>query len=374
MTERRTSQPSQPSRLTRAIRAVTEPQVRRILLVDDEELIRSALAKFLRSRGYEVTTCDSGAAALDALEREKHVLMLADIRMPGMTGLALLPAALAIDSDLAVMMLTAVNDAPTATEALAHGAMDYLMKPIELSDLATAVERVLHKRDLSIEQRKVERLIREEVALQTEELHRERELLHGVVVDVVRALVRAQEAKDPFFRGHSDRVAELAASVAAEMGLSDDEVEAMRLAGRVMDVGRIGVREGVLDKPGALTPEEFEQVKDHVRIGIEILSSIKPIAYVLPAIQDHHEHFDGNGYPNGLAGEEINVGGRILAAADAFDALTSQRSWRESLSPVEAVKFLSERVGSQLDPTVFGALKTVVTRRKTLQFLDASAE
>jgi putative two-component system response regulator len=371
MTDRRISQ---PSRLSRAIRAVTEPQVRRILVVDDEELIRTAVAKFLRSKGYEVTTCDSGQAALAALEREKHVLMLADVRMPGMTGLALLPASLAIDPDLAVMMLTAVNDAPTATEALAHGAWDYLMKPIELNDLAAAVERVLHKRDLQIEQRKVERLIREEVAAQTEELRRDRELLGSVVVDVVRALVNAQEAKDPYLRGHSDRVADLAASMAAFLKLSDDEVESMRLAGRLMDVGKIGIRESVLNKPGALTPEEFEHVKTHVQIGIEILSSLKTISHVIPYIGDHHEHWDGGGYPRGLKGDAISLGGRILAAADAFDALTSQRAWREPLSPADAVRFLSERTGTLLDPKVFEALRSIVTRRKTLQFLDANAE
>jgi len=371
MTDRRISQ---PSRLSRAIRAITEPQVRRILLVDDEELIRTALAKFLRSKGYEVTTCDSGPAALDALEREKHVLMLADVRMPGMTGLALVPAALAVDPELAVMMLTAVNDAPTATEALAHGAMDYLMKPIELADLAAAVERVLHKRDLAIEQRKVERLIREEVAAQTEELNRERTMLNSVLVDVVKALVSAQEAKDPYLRGHSDRVADLASSIASAIGMTDDEVENMRVAGRLMDVGKIGIRESVLNKPGALTSEEFDHVKEHVKIGVDILSTIKPIAHLLTAIADHHEHWDGRGYPRGVKGEQISLGGRILHAADAYDALTSHRAWRDPLTPPDAVRFLEERVGASLDPNVFQALKSVVTRRKTLQFLDAVPE
>ena len=366
--------PSPPSRLTRAIRATAEPAVRRILVVDDEELIRTALAKFLRSRGFEVSTCDSGAAALDLLAREKHVAMLADVRMPGMSGLELVPVALDVDPDLAVMMLTAVNDAPTATEALAQGAMDYLMKPIELADLALAVDRVLHKRDLSIEQRKVERLIREEVAAQTEEITHERQMLHGVVVDVVRSLVNAQEAKDPFLGGHSDRVADLAASIASHLGLSDDDIEALRLAGRLMDVGKIGIRESILNKPGKLTPEEFDHVKEHVAIGIEILTPLKPIAHVIPAIQDHHEHWDGQGYPRSLRGEQIAVGGRILAAADAYDALTSRRAWRDSLSPPEAVNFLRERSGKLLDPQIFEALQAVVTRRKTLQFLDAAPE
>ena len=362
---------SQPGRLTRSIRAFTEPQVRRILLVDDEELIRSALAKFLRSKGYEVTTCDSGPAALDALERERHVLVLADVRMPGMTGLALVPAALALDSDIAIMMLTAVNDAPTATEALALGAMDYLMKPIELSDLATAVDRVLHKRELAIEQRKVERLIREEVAAQTEELTHERKLLDGVIIDVVRALVTAQEAKDPFLRGHSDRVSDLAASMASQLGLDDDQVENLRLAARLMDVGKIGIRESVLNKPGALTPEEFDHIKEHVRIGIDILSPLKPIAHLLPAIQDHHEHWDGKGYPRGIVGDDISLGGRVLAAADAFNALTAPRAWREPHTPASALKFLEGGSSTQLDPAVLEALKAVVGRRQTLHFLEA---
>lgn len=339
-------------------------------MVDDEELIRSALAKFLRSKGYEVTTCDSGPAALDALEREKHVLMLADVRMPGMTGLALVPAALAVDPELAVMMLTAVNDAPTATEALAHGAMDYLMKPIELTDLAAAVDRVLHKRGLAIEQRKVERLIREEVAAQTEELDRERAMLNDVVVDVVRALVSAQEAKDSFFRGHSDRVADLSASIAAALGLSDDEVENLRVAGRLMDIGKIGIRESVLNKPGALTAEEFDHVRTHVQIGLEILSAIKPIAHLLTAIQDHHEHWDGSGYPRKLKGEAISLGGRILHAADTFAALTSHRPWRDPLAPGDAIQFLEGQSEQTLDEGVLTALKSVVMRRKTLAFLE----
>ena len=363
-----------PGRLTTAVRAVAEPAARRLLVVDDEEAIRTALARFLRSRGFEVTTAESGRAALAALEAETFVGVLSDIRMPEMTGLELVPKALATDAELAIIMLTAVNDAPTATEALGLGAMDYLMKPVELGDLATAIERALHKRSLSIQQRNVERLIREEVAAQTEELRTEREMLHSIVVDTVQALVRAQEAKDSFLRGHSDRVADIAASMASILGLSDDEVEDLRLAGRVMDVGKIGIREAVLNKPGALTAEEFEHVKSHVTMGLEILSGIKPLASVLDSVAHHHEHWDGSGYPNALGGTDISLGGRILAAADTYDALTSRRAWREPMSPPDAVAFLEERSGTLLDPKVFAALRAVVTRRKSLHFLDPAKD
>lgn len=362
-----------PGRLTRSIHAVAEPVMRRVLVVDDEEPIRTAMARFLRARGFEVTTAESGAAALAALDQESYVAALLDVRMPNMTGLELVPRALDRDPDLAILMLTAVNDAPTATEALGLGAMDYLIKPVELNDLASAFERALHKRALSIDQRKVERVIREEVSAQTEELRKEQALLRSMVVGVVRALVTAQEAKDPFLRGHSDRLADLAASIASTLGLSDDDVEDIRVAGRLMDVGKIGLRESVMNKPAALTAEEFEHVKGHVRIGIEILSTILPVARLLPYVEHHHEHFDGSGYPNKFAGEAISLGGRILAAADAYDALTSERPWRKPMSPPEAVAFLEKRSGTQLDPKVFDALRAVVSRRKTLSFLDPSA-
>lgn len=352
------------------MRAIVEPPTRRILVVDDEEVIRTSLARFLRARGFDVTTADSGAAALRALEEERFVAMLSDIRMPEMTGLELVPQAHAVDPDLAIIMLTAVNDAPTATEALGMGAMDYLMKPVELGDLATALERALHKRALAIEQRKVERLIREEVAAQTEELRKERERLHSMVIETVQALVRAQEAKDPFLRGHSDRVADLAGSIASTLGLPDDDIDAIRMAARVMDVGKIGIRESVLNKPGALTAEEFEHVKSHVTMSMEIVSSISPLHSALDAVRHHHEHFDGTGYPAGLSGDEISIGGRILSAADTYDALTSRRAWREPMSPPDAIAFLEERSGTLLDPKVFAALRANVTRRKTLSFLD----
>jgi len=198
--------------------------------------------------------------------------------------------------------------------------------------------------------------------------------LHAMVVDTVTALVSAAEAKDPFLGGHSARVAELAASIGTAMSMNDDDVETVRLAGRLMDVGKIGIRESILNLPRALTPEEFAHVKEHVRISLEILSSIKPIAHTLPAIADHHEHWDGGGYPRGIAGTAISRGGRILGAADAFDALTSRRAWREPLSPADALHHMNERVGILFDPEVFETLKSVVTGRKTLYFLDAEKE
>jgi putative two-component system response regulator len=343
----------------------------RILVVDDEDTIRLVLSKYLRTRGFDVATAESGDAALETLSGARFDMMLCDVRMPGLSGVEIVPRALEIDPNLGIVMLSAVNDAPTATEAMAHGVLDYLTKPIELSDLHDAVQRALHKRTLLREQRRVERAIREEVAERTQELEMEKAHLRDLTVTVVETLVAAMEARDVFQRGHSARVAELAASIAEYMGLAPDVVEDVRIAGRLHDVGNIGIRDDVLNKPGALSPEEFAHVKEHVRIGVEILTPLRHIERAMTFVADHHEHFDGSGYPNTRQGDAISIGGRILAAADAFDAITSRRPYREPRSPEEAVAELQRHSGTLLDPRVFEGLRVVVKRRKSLIFIDA---
>ncbi|MGH7649772.1 MAG: HD domain-containing phosphohydrolase [Gemmatimonadaceae bacterium] len=343
---------------------------KRLLVVDDEDSIRTALSRFLSTKGFEVENASSGQAALRLLGRERFTVMLCDVRMPGMTGLDVLHQALSDDPDLAVVMLTAVNDAVTATEALAGGAFDYLVKPVELNHLEGALERALHKRTLVLEQRRVEHLIRDEVASRTRELEHEQAALRTLTVSVAETLINAMEAKSIYLRGHSQRVAELAASIADGMSLDADTIEAVRMAGHLHDVGKIGIREEILNKPGKLTPEEFAHVKDHVRIGMEILAPLQHLGVVLDYIHDHHEHVDGGGYPRGLVGGAISLGGRILCAADTFDALTSRRAYRDPMTPRATVEFLAKNVGQLLDPTVYDVLRRVVLRHKTLVFID----
>ncbi len=358
------------ARISRAFSTLNEPAGRRVLVVDDEESIRNAMGKFLKARGYDVAVADSGNAALEMLQHSRFDALLCDVRMPGMSGTEVVPKALELRPDLAVLMLTAVNDAPTATDLLAHGAMDYLMKPVDLDELSKAVERALRKRELEIQQRNVERMIREEVALRTEELRREQALLAEISISIVRALVNAQEAKDPFLRGHSQRVGAMSAAIASAMGLPDDAVEDLRLSGQLHDIGKIGIPESLLHKAGPLTEEEYTRVKEHVRIGMDILTPLAPLARVLPAIQDHHERWDGSGYPRQLAGEQISLGGRILAVVDAFDALTSRRAYREPLSQHETIELLASAAGSHLDAQVIEVLRRTVLGRTSLHFID----
>ena len=335
----------------------------RILIVDDEETIRLALRKFLRSRGYEVEIAGSGDQAMQTLDRDSFSLMLCDVRMPGMTGVQVVPLARQKDRDLAIIMLTAVNDAATATEVLASGATDYLMKPVELADLQQAVDRALRKRDELIDLRRVDMLIREEVALRTAELEMEKESLRLMSVSIAETLINAMEAKDLYLRGHSQRVAELAGHLAEELGLDEATCEDLRVAGRLHDVGKIGIREAILNKPGRLTSDEFEHVKRHVQIGLDILAPLFHIKKPLEYVEHHHERWDGAGYPQGLAGEAIPVGARILCAADTFDALTSMRAYREPLAPLAALEHLRVDSGTQFDPSVYDALVRVIAKR-----------
>lgn len=346
----------------------------RILVVDDEDTIRLVLAKYLKTRGFDVVTVESGDAALEALAGARFDLMLCDVRMPGLSGVEIVPAALERDPDLAIVMLSAVNDAPTATQAMAYGVLDYLTKPIELQELHRAVTRALHKRTQLREQRRVERTIRDEVAARTREIEQETTHLRDLSVSVVETLVVVMEAKSAFQRGHSARVAAMAASIADYMGLAPDVVEDVRVAGRLHDVGNIGVRDDVLNKPGPLMPEEIEHVRDHVRMGVEILMPLAHIERAVIFVGDHHERWDGSGYPHTRAGEHISIGGRILAAADAFDALVSRRSYREPISPDEAIDRLREDSGRHFDTRVFEALRAVVKRRKTMAFVEAVRE
>jgi putative two-component system response regulator len=342
--------------------ALVEDTLRRILVVDDESTIRLALSRFLRTRGFHVDVADSGSAALETLAHERFALMLCDLRMPGLSGLEVVPRALQLDEDLGIIMLTAVNDASSATDALSSGAFDYLTKPVELPDLQAAVERALVRRTRNRERKSIDRLIREEVAIRTAQLEREKGALRDLTVSVAETLINAMEAKDLYLRGHSHRVAELAAAIAAELGESEQVVTQIHTAGRLHDVGKIGIREAILNKNGPLSAEEFAHVKDHVRIGLEILQPLQHLGDALLFIRDHHEHWDGTGYPHGRAAEAITIGGRVLTAADAFDALTSKRAYRDPMTAQTTLDYLRTQVHRLLDPRVYEALVAVIQR------------
>jgi len=341
-----------------------------VLVVDDEEPIRNALKKFLTQQGYEVATAGSGDEAIKVLQRQKIACMLLDVRMPGRSGIDLVPQVMELEPSIAILMLTAVNDATTAALCMQRGAMDYLTKPIDLSDLARAILRAIRRRDSLLEQQNINQWLKEEVALRTAELRRERAKLERLSVATLEALVNALEAKDAYIRGHSARVADLSAMIAAEIGMTDEQVEQVRMAGRLHDIGKIGIREGILTKQGPLTAEEYEQVKQHVVVGSQILAPLAHLGDIISYVRSHHERWDGQGYPDRLEGEQIPLGARILGAAEIFDALTTSRPYQEKMAPDVAVERMRDLAGNVIDEAVYRALEASVRKRQTLTYLD----
>ncbi len=345
-----------------------------ILVVDDEESILSALTKFLTVKGYDVSTAASGEEALDVLRRLKIAGLVLDVRMPGLSGIDLVPKVLEIEPNAASLTLTAVNDATTASLCMQRGAMEYLTKPIDLEELHKAIQRALKRRDALMESDELNQWLKDEVAVRTAELRRERANLQRISVATLEVLVNALEAKDPYSRGHSARIADLSAMVAAEMNLEDEDVESVRTAGRLHDIGKIGIREEVLVKQGPLTDAEYEHVKQHVVVGSQILAPLTHLREVIHYVRSHHERWDGRGYPDGLKGEEIPIGARILAAVEVYDALTTSRPYQEKMSSEFAVERMRDLTGAGIATDVFDALEAVVNRRQTLVFLDDTAQ
>jgi putative two-component system response regulator len=341
-----------------------------LLVVDDEEAIRNALKRYLAGQGYDVITAGTGEEAMQAVRRHKLACLLLDVRLPDASGADLVPKLLELEPNAAILMLTAVNDAGSATVCMQRGAMDYLTKPVDLTDLSRAIQRALRRRDTQMESQKINQWLKEEVALRTAELRMERANLERISIATLEALVNALEAKDHYLRGHSARVADLSAMVAAELGLPDEQVEAIRTAGRLHDIGKIGIREEILNKQGPLTDEEFEHVKTHPVTGSEILAPLLHLRQVIEFVRSHHARWDGRGYPDGLLGEAIPMGARIIGAVEIYDALTPSRRYQEKMVPELAVERLRDLIGTVVDPQVHRALQAVIARREALIFLD----
>ena len=345
-----------------------------VLVVDDEEPLRSALARFLQRRGYGVLTASSGPEALERVKADRPLLMLLDVRMPGMSGIDVVPEALHVDPDLAIVMLSGVGDATTAALCMQRGAFDYLTKPIALPDLAKALDRAIRRRDTMLQEKGISTWLKREVSRQSQELRVANLVRDELVLATLEALVNALEAKSTYFGGHSARVAAFAATIATELELPDDLVEDVRVAGRLHDIGIIGIRDEILEKQGSLTEQEFDQVRQHVVIGSRILSPIGQLGEVPDIVRCHHEKWDGSGYPEGRSGEDIPIGARIINAAEVFDALTTSRPYRERIEPDAAVTHMRTMAGGALDSAVTEALAKAVASRQTLVFIDEDSQ
>ncbi len=320
----------------------------RILIVDDEAMIRKLLRQKLSREGYHCEVADSAEQALDSLGRQPVELVILDIKMPGKSGTELLPKLKADYPNVAIVMATALIDVNIAIQCMKQGAHDYITKPFNLDLVTLVVGKALEKRRLEFQIREYQQYLEQKVEEQTEEARK-------VFLSAMEALIFALEAKDKYTAGHSRRVTQFAVTIGRQAGLSSEELEDLRWGGLLHDVGKIAVDQFVQNKPGDLTPEEYEHIMIHAHAGANI---VKPVVNqrVVDMIEHHHDYYDGNGMKQTVTGEEIPLGARILTVADAFDAMTSDRPYRSAMSVEEALSEIMRCSGTQFDPVVVATL------------------
>ncbi|MGA2384372.1 MAG: HD domain-containing phosphohydrolase [Gemmatimonadales bacterium] len=331
----------------------------RILVVDDEPSVRGVLAAYLERLGHEVEQAKHGEEALRLMGVHRFAAMLCDIRMPVMTGTELLPKALAADPDLAIIMLTGVGEPAAAISCLKLGAADYLIKPVDLEELQHSLQRALRRRQLEIERRELEQWLAREVAVRTAELEEQSRALARLSVTVLGVLVDALEAKDPLLLGHSQRVSDLSARIAVHLGLHGDDVEAVRVAGHLHDIGKLALREPGLAL-AAPAGQEIGTSPGESDLAAQLLEPLVLLKGVAEIVRYQHERFDGKGVPEGRRGEEIPLGARIVAVASVYDELAVGSAEGAAIAPAAAIANLRGLVGLKLDPAVFVALEQEV--------------
>ena len=322
----------------------------RCLVVDDETGIRHVLGRMIRQNGLDCLEAASGAEALELLAREGDVpVVISDINMPEMDGVTLLGELRRLYPDTAVIMLTGVTDVQVAVRCLREGAMDYIAKPVQMEELLARIGRAIEKRDLVLQNRYYQKTLEDQVRQQAKRI---KELF----LEGVQTLAHALEAKDPYTSGHSIRVSRYAVGTARRLGFLEMQLEDIRLGGELHDIGKIGTRESILHKPAVLTPEEFRHITEHTTLGERILAPLaRETPVVLRIVRSHHERIDGLGFPDGLSGTAIPIEARIVAVVDAFDAMTTNRAYRTSRAPSEAVEELHRCSGTHFDPKVVEA-------------------
>jgi response regulator RpfG family c-di-GMP phosphodiesterase len=332
----------------------------RILVVDDEPNICRLLSRYLARIGYEIETAGSVGEALGLLRRDWFDLVLTDLRLPGASGLDLLVEVRARTPGTRMILMSAHADVYAASAAIERGVDQLIVKPFELEDLRGRVAESVAKRRAELDA--------EEEREKLESRLRQRDTESKIwVLRAAHALATAVEAKDEYTAGHATRVTAYALTIADAIG-GIDPVR-FRLAGDLHDVGKIGVPDSVLNKPGRLTDEEFEQVSKHPVTGAHILEPLIDDPLVLGVVRWHHERWDGRGYPDGLSGEEIPLPARVLAVADTVDAMTSHRAYRKGQPWKNVVAEIRRCSGAQFDPAVVSAFEEALSKLEE-QYLD----
>jgi putative two-component system response regulator len=331
-----------------------------IFVIDDDPTIVEALGFFLGGRGFQVKGFEDPEKAVEAIRESPPHLVITDRDIPGLGGFDLARLALEEDPDIGVVILTGARDVELAIEAFRLGAADYLLKPLDLPGIEHTVRKALIRRTQAIFHRATEARMRREVEARTRDAEKKTALLEKVTVGALSSLVRILEERNPHFKGHSQAVAVLSEAIANELEFPADEVRSCRTAGFLHDIGMIAIPDKILDKSEALSSEESAKVKDHCRIGKDILQPFGHLGSVPDLVFCHHERLDGSGYPSGLCGRDLPFGAQVVAVADSFRALVEARPFRPAYPQGEALEILSGTSGIWHSPEVLKALARIL--------------
>lgn len=318
-----------------------------ILVVDDEKGPRECLRMALNDR-YNVLLAENGKECLQIVKKTRPELVLLDVKMPGLDGIEVLKRIKKIDSSISIVIVTGAGTHQTAVNALKFGALDFIAKPINPKQVREVVKNALTEKAKEPSKKPGKNALTIDEALQKNYL------------DGLSTLLKVLEARDPYTKEHSKQVTKYAVLIAKELGFSKDQIEIMEQTCMLHDIGKIGINDAILRKPGRLTPEEWEIIRQHPIIGEEILQPLKLLHIEQAMVRHHHERYDGKGYPDGLAGEDIPIYARILAVADSYAAMTSERPYRKALSREDAIAELKRRSGSQFDPKIVETFLKVI--------------
>ena len=330
----------------------------RLLVADDDVAVRSVLAEFL-SADYECEAVGSAEEALGLLKTGNFQLVVSDIRMEGMSGLELIPRVRELSPDTLVIVVSGSQEIESAVEALRAGAFDYIVKPFDLDHLQFAVRRALEHQRLLAAKRGYETYLEQMIARRTEELDGALHSCESAYRLTLKALVAALEARDSETHGHSERVVNFSLRLGQELALDAEQTRSLEFGSLLHDIGKIGVPDAILRKPAGLTEDEWVRMREHTLHGQKILGGIPFLEGAARVVAQHHERWDGSGYPLGLKGEEIDLNARIFAVADAFDAMVSDRVYRTGRTYEAALAELESCAGVQFDPRVVEAFRRV---------------
>jgi len=319
---------------------------RLVLVVDDSRLVLSIARKGLAQAGFSVATAENGARAVEFLQQKKPDLIICDLHMPEMDGPQLCAQLRSNSawSGIPFVLMSTAAERGVIRRMLERGACGYIEKPFNVDQLVIMAEKLLSDH--------FQLLLKEKERLDTE---------RSLMIASITSLVQALEARDVYTRGHSEMVADLSVAMATEIGFSDEELQTMRMAARLHDLGKIGVRDDILLKPGPLTDSEFTLIKRHPVIGAEILGPIPSLEPIIPGVLYHHERMGGQGYPEGLKGDRIPLPARIIAVADTYDSITSERPYQAKTSKDNALQIIESLSGSELCPECVEAFMRCIT-------------